>query len=341
MSLKHLAAIAISAALTGPIWAAEEVNVYSYRQEGLIKPFFDRFTAATGIKVNLVTGSADALLTRLESEGRNSPADILVTVDAGRLHRAKAAGVLQSIQSSVLEAAIPAQLRDSDNQWFGLSKRARVMVYNKSKLKPAELPDYAGLTDTKWKGRICIRSSGNIYNQSLLAGMIAKQGEAAAESWAKGMVANFARPPKGNDRAQIKAVAAGQCDIAIVNNYYLGVMQTSTADDGQKEAAAAVGLFYPGQKSSGAHVNVSGAGVTKYAKNKANAIKLLEFLVSDAEQANYAKENHEYPVKPGVDVSDVIKSWGGYPFKAEDVEMSKLGVHNATAVKIFDRVGWQ
>ncbi len=327
--------------LAAPAFADGEVNVYSYRQEALIKPFLDRFSAATGVRVNLVTGNADALLKRLESEGRNSPADLLITTDAGRLYRAKEAGVLQPVSSPALETAVPAHLRDADGHWWGLSKRARVIVYGKERVAPGEVSRYEDLTDARWRGRVCIRSSGNIYNQSLLAAMIAVKGEQQATDWAKGMVANFARPPSGNDRSQIKAVAAGQCDVAVVNNYYLGIMQTDTSGDGQREAAAKVGLVYPSLASKGTHVNVSGAGVTRHAPNRDNAVRLLEFLLSDAEQRNYARDNHEYPVKPGIAVSELIRGWGGYPFAELTLPMEELGRNNARAVMIFDRVGWR
>ncbi len=319
--------------------ASGEVNLYSARKESLIRPLLDRFTRETGITVNLVTGKAAALQKRLEVEGRNSPADLLLTSDAGRLYLAKRAGLFQPVESEILQRAVPPHLRDSDNHWFGLSRRARIIVYSKRRVRAGELARYEDLTDPKWRGRLCIRSSNNIYNQSLLASMVAHFGEEAAERWAAGVVANFARPPRGNDRAQIKAVAVGECDVAVVNSYYLGKMQNSP-DPSERSAAAEVVPLFPNQADRGTHVNVSGAGVTRYAKNRDNALKLLEFLVSDEAQRWYAASNHEYPVKAGIEVSSTVQAWG-YPFKEDALEMRWLGVHNVTAVKIFDRVGWR
>ncbi len=324
---------------SGTALAGDEVNLYSARKENLIKPLLDRFTAETGIKVNLVTGKAGALQKRLQVEGHNTPADLFLTADAGRLHVAKQAGLLQPVESKVLADAIPPHLRDKDNQWFGLSKRARVIVYSKQRVKPEMLSTYEDLADPKWKGKICIRSSGNIYNQSLLASLIAHHGETAAEKWAAGVVANMARPPRGNDRAQVKAVAIGECDIAVVNSYYLGNMQTSS-DQSERDAAAKVALFFPNQSDRGTHINISGAGITKHASNRDNARKLLEFMVSDEAQKWYADSNHEYPVKAGIEVSPIVKAWG-YPFKEDNLDMGQLGIYNVTAVKIFDRVGWR
>lgn len=332
-----------------PVWlsAAEqkEVNLYSARKEKLIKPLLDQFTGQTGIKVNFVTGKADALLKRLQSEGDNSPADLFITTDAGRLHRAKEAGVLQPVESDVLNEVIPENLRDKEGYWFGLSQRARPIFYVKDKVKPEELSTYESLADKKWKGRICIRSSNNIYNQSLVASMIAHNGKEAVETWAKAFVANFARPPKGGDRDQIKAAAAGQCDIAIANTYYYGAMLTNEKDPAQQQAAKAVSLFWPNQhdtaegKARGVHVNVSGIGMTSAAKHKEAALKLMEFLVNKAAQKWYADVNHEYPVVADVEWSELLKSWG--KFKADTLNLSRLGELNTEAVKLMDRAGWK
>ena len=333
-----LGSLAISLALIPAIASADgEVSLYSARKEKLIKPLLDKFTAATGITVNLVTGKADALLKRLVVEGQNSPADLFITTDAGRLHRGTVAGVLQKVESDVLNKAIPAHLRDKDGMWFGLSQRARPIMYVKSKVKADELSTYEALADEKWKGRICIRGSGNIYNQSLVASMIANIGEEKTEAWAKKFVANFARPPKGGDRDQIKA-AAGQCDIAIANTYYLGKM-IHGKDDVQKQEADAVAVFWPNQADRGAHVNVSGISMTKAAKNKKNAQKLMEFLVSTESQEWYASSNHEYPVLADTKWTDTLTSWG--KFKADGLSLSKLGELNADAVKLMDRAGWK
>jgi iron(III) transport system substrate-binding protein len=337
MNLKHLVVAAL--VLTSVSAMAAEVNVYSARKEKLIKPLLDRFTAQTGIETNLVTAKADKLLTRLKNEGRNTPADLFITVDAGRLYRAKQAGVLASINNQVLNAAVPAHLRDPQGQWVGLSQRARVIFYAKGRVKASELSTYEDLASDKWRKRICIRGSSNIYNQSLVASIIAADGKDAAQLWANAMVKNMARPPQGGDRDQIKAAAAGQCDLAIANTYYYGKMLTSKKDKVQLKAAQAMGLFWPNQQGRGAHVNISGAGVTKYAKNRDNAIKLLEFLVSPQAQKWYAEVNFEYPVRAGVEVSDLVKSWG--EFKSDKLNLDLLGQHNAEAVRIMDRAGWK
>ena len=318
---------------------AAEVNLYSARKEALIKPLLTRFTEQTGITVNLLTGKADALLKRLEAEGANSPADLFLTVDAGRLHRAKAGGVLQPISSSVLEGAIPESYRDPEGYWYGLSLRARPIMYVKKRVEPNQLSTYEDLAGSAWKGRVCIRSSDNIYNQSLVASLIAANGVDKTQKWSEGFVANFARPPQGGDRDQIKAAAAGQCDIVVVNTYYLGRMLNNTKDEAERTAAEQVAVFWPNQEGRGAHVNVSGAGVTKSAKNKDDAIKLLEFLVSDSEQAWYAEVNYEYPVKPGIAWSDTVSAWG--QFKADSLGLSQLGELNPEAVRVMDRAGWR
>lgn len=323
-----------------PLWAAAdgEVNLYSARKEKLIKPLLDRFTEETGIRVNLVTGKADALLQRLLSEGRNTPADLLITTDAGRLHRAKQAGVTQAVESVELSKRVPASFRDPEGHWFGLSLRARPILYVKGRVDPASLSTYEALADPSWKGRICIRSSDNIYNQSLVASMIAADGLQATESWAKALVNNFARPPKGGDRDQIKAAAAGMCDIAIANTYYLAGMLTSK-DAAQREAAAKLAVFWPDQGSRGAHVNVSGAAIIQAAKNEQNALKLLEFLVSEEAQYWYAQSNGEYPVRPDVAPSELLKSWGD--FKMDSLNLGRLGELNPQAVRLMDRAGWK
>lgn len=321
-----------------PAQADEVVNVYSARKEELIKPLLERFSRESGIQVNLVTGKADALITRLKSEGRNSPADLLITVDAGRLHRAKELGLFQPVHSEALEKAVPAAYRDPEGTWYGLSLRARPIMYAKDRVKPEQLSTYEALADPQWKGRICIRSSDNIYNQSLVASLVAHLGEGKTEEWARGLVANMARPPQGGDRDQIKAAAAGVCDIAIANTYYLGGM-LNDADPSQREAAGKVAVFWPNQQGRGAHVNVSGAGVTVAAPNKENAIRLLEYLVTKHAQRWYAEVNYEYPVRPGVPWSKTLESWGR--FKADELNMAKLGEYNDEAVRLMDRAGWK
>ncbi|MBF0394379.1 MAG: Fe(3+) ABC transporter substrate-binding protein [Alphaproteobacteria bacterium] len=326
-------------ALAGlPAALAAEVNVYSARNDALIKPLLDEFTAKTGIKANLLAGKPEQLLERLKSEGASSPADVLITTDAGNLWAAKEAGVLQPIKSATLDANIPAQLRDPEGAWFGLSQRARVIFAAKDRVKPGEITSYEDLADPKWKGRVCIRGSDNIYNQSLLAAMIATSGVEKAEAWAKGVTANMARKPQGGDRDQILAVAAGECDVAVANTYYYGGMLTGKKED-EKKAAEAVALVWPNQQGRGTHVNISGAAVTKSAKNKDEAVKLIEFLSGDEAQRIYAETNIEYPVKQGVAWSPLLDSWGR--FKTDDLNVAALGKNNPEAVKIFDRVGWR
>ena len=318
--------------------AVAEVNVYSARQESLIKPLLDRFTEQTGAKINLVTGKGDALLTRLKSEGMNSPADVLLTVDAGRLYRAQEASILQAVESDDLNRLIPSHLRSADNQWYGLSVRARVIVFAKDRVKANQLSTYEALSDPQWQGKICVRSSSNIYNQSLVAGMIASQGMLKTETWLKAFVANFARPPSGGDRDQIKAVASGQCDVAVVNSYYLGGMLLSD-DQAQQTAASKVTLFWPNQKDRGTHVNISGAGITQSAKNIELAQKLIAFLASNESQEWYAERNNEFPVRDAVKVSTVLESWG--PFVADTLNVTELGRNNAAAIMAMDRAGWK
>jgi len=316
-----------------------EVNIYSARKENLIKPLLDQFSAETGIKTNLITASADKLLTRMVNEGRNTPADILITVDAGRLFRARQADIFQPIKSQVIEQAVPSNLRDAENYWIGLSRRARVILYAKQRVDPAQLSTYENLADEQWKQRICIRGSDNIYNQSLVASMIAANGEVATQQWADALVGNLARPPKGGDRDQIKAAAAGQCDIAVVNTYYFARMLENKKDPSQSEAANKMAIYWPNQQGRGAHINISGAGISKYSSNLGNAIKLLEFLVSPVAQRWYANANYEYPVNPGVKPGGLVGTWGA--FKADVIDLSKLGELNSEAVKTMDRAGWK
>lgn len=315
-----------------------EIMVYSSRQEALIKPLLERFSDETGIRVGLVTGKDDALLQRLESEGINSPADVLMTADAGRLYRAKAAGSTRAVESETLEAEIPAVYRDPDGHWFGLTMRARPILYARDRVDPAELSTYEALAEPRFQGRICVRSSDNIYNQSLVASMIAAHGVEETEQWAEGLVANMARPPKGGDRDQIKAVAAGQCDIAIANTYYLAGMLQSK-DPAQREAAEAVAVFWPNQDGRGTHVNVSGAAVTTAADDPEAAIRLIAFLASPESQAWYAEANGEYPIRDGIDPSPLLAAWG--PFKADPLGLEQLGELNADAVLTMDRAGWR
>lgn len=317
---------------------ANEVTLYSHRHYESDDALFSKFTEKTGITVNVVKASADELIERLMAEGDNTKADILMTADAGRLERAKSAGVLQPIDSPQLQDRIPAHLRDPEGQWFGFTQRARILAYAKDRLKPEELSTYEDLADPKWKGRLLARSSSNIYNQSLLASIIATNGEDEALKWATAVRKNMARAPQGSDRDQMRAVEAGLGDVAIVNTYYVGLLATSSDQDDVK-VANAIGIYFPNQDGRGTHVNVSGAGVTRAAKNKDGAIKLLEFLASDEAQATFPLETYEYPVVSSVERSDMQKQWGD--FQADSLNLSKLGEFNEKAVEIFNMAGWE
>ena len=335
----------VVAALVGPVSGAFAapagegvVNVYSHRHYDVDLQLYQSFEEQTGIKVNVIEGGSDELIERLMREGAESPADILMTVDAGRLHRAKAAGLLQPTASPVLNKLVPENLRDPAGYWFALTRRARVIVYHPDRVDPSELSTYEALTDPKWRGRILIRSSSNIYNQSLMASMIANHGEAQAKEWAAGIVANMARTPKGNDRGQMSAVAAGEGDLAIVNTYYVGLMLNSS-DAEQRAVGEQVRVFLPNQGDRGAHVNVSGAGITASSKNLAGALSLLEFLAGETAQRVWAHANYEYPVNRNVRPAPLLQSWG--ELKADSLGLHLLGENNAAAVKIFDQVGWR
>lgn len=318
--------------------ASGEINLYSSRHYDADQQLYDTFTQETGIKVNLIEGKAEELIERIQSEGANSPADVLITVDIGNLWRAEQQGILQSVTSQILNNKIPANLRDSQGRWYALTKRARVIIYNTDKVKPEELSTYEDLANPKWKGRICMRSSSNIYNQSLVASKIAELGEQKTEQWLKGFVANFSQPPEGNDVSNIKAVAAGECDISLVNTYYFARMKDST-DSSDKEAVAKVGVFFPNQKTGGAHINISGAGVVKTAPHRDNAIKFLEYLTTPEAQKIFANNNNEYPSVIGVEANETVKSFGA--FKESNLNIDVYGEKNSDAVKLMDRAGWK
>lgn len=317
---------------------SKEVNVYTHRHYESDQLLFSKFTEETGIKVNVVNAGADELIKKLELEGDKSPADILITVDAGRLHRAKELDLLQPVTSDVLAENVPEKYRDPEGYWYGLTYRARVIVYSKDRVKPAQLSTYEDLTAPKWKGKILARSSDNLYNQSLLASIIEAKGKEEATKWAQGVKNNLAREPKGGDRDQVKAVAAGEGDLAIVNTYYLGNMLNSD-DPEEKKAGEAVSVFFPNQNDRGTHINVSGAGVTKHAPNKENAIRFIEYLTQSEAQKIFAEANYEYPINESISKAAVLESWGD--FKSDDVAFSKLGENNKDAVMIFDKVGWK
>lgn len=311
---------------------AQEVVVYSARIEQLIKPMFDAFTQETGIKVKYTTDNEGALLARLEAEGKNTPADMLITADVGNLWAAARAGLLKPVKSDVLESNIPAHLRDPQNEWFGLSVRARTLIYNTKKVNPAELSTYEDLADPKWRNRLCLRTSKKVYNQSLVAMMIAEHGEAEAEKIVRGWVANLATDPLSDDTRALEFVAAGKCDVTLVNTYYYGRLM-------QKDPNLPLAVFWPNQNNDGVHVNISGAGVTRHSRNEQAAIKLLEFLSSDKAQNLFADVNMEYPANPRIKVDPFVASWGS--FKQNPMNLVKAGELQTTAVKLMDRAGYR
>ena len=317
---------------------SKEVNLYTARHYDVDDELYKKFEEETGIKVNLIKGEADELLERIKREGDGTKADLFLTADAGRLFRAKDEGLLQAVSSDVLDKQIPKNFQDTDQMWYGLTKRARVIVYNKETVKPEELSTYEALTEDKWNGRVLIRGSDNVYNQSLLASFIEINGEEQAKEWAAGLVKNFAQDPEGGDRDQAKAIAAGVGDVAIMNTYYFGQMLNSE-DPEEVKVAEGLGMFFPNQDTTGTHVNVSGAGVIKTSQNKDNAIKLLEFLSAPEAQGTFAEANYEYPVNKDVEPSELLASWG--TFKEQDIPLSALGENNAKSILIFNEVGWK
>ena len=314
------------------------VNVYTHRHYKADDELFAKFTEETGIKVNIVNASADELIQRLETEGDNSNADLLITVDAGRLYRAQSKDLLQPIQSEILEKNIASEYREKNGYWYGLTYRARIIAYAKDRVNPEDIKTYEDLASFKWKDKVLIRSSENIYNQSLLASIILANGEDGAKGWAEGVVANMARSPKGSDRDQVKALASGEGDVAVVNTYYIGLMLHDKNVE-ERKAGESVGVIFPNQDGRGTHINISGVGVTKYAPNRENAIKLIEFLSGKEAQQTLANLNYEYPINPEANKASILQVWGD--FKIDSVELYKLGVYNSKAVKIFDEVGWK
>ncbi len=320
---------------TGEVTAAPgEVNVYSYRQSYLIKPLFSAFTRETGIKVNVVF-ARKGMTERIRREGRNSPADMIFTVDIGRLNDAVEAGILQGVRTPKLLANVPPPYRHSKGMWYGLTLRARVILASKARVPKGSLRTYEELANGNWKGRVCTRSSQHVYNVALLASMVAHHGETGAENWARGLLKNLARKPQGNDRAQVAAIKAGECDVALVNHYYLGLMLNNQT---QSAWAEAVYLIFPNQQGRGAHINIAGAGIAKHAPNRANAVRLLEFLTGTLAQRMYAEQNYEYPVNPKVPWPALLASWGR--FKADDLNLNVLAKNRSLAIRIFDRVGF-
>ncbi|MHA7774370.1 Fe(3+) ABC transporter substrate-binding protein [Roseibium sp. M-1] len=326
-----------TAALTAaPALADGEVNIYSYRQPELIQPLLDAFTAETGVKTNVVFAS-EGLGERIAAEGANSPADVLLTVDIGRLDGAKQLGISQPVVSDVVNGNVPAEFRDPEGHWTGLTNRARIIYASKDRVEQDSIT-YEELADPKWKGRICTRSGQHVYTVGLVASMVAHHGAEQTEEWLAGVRDNLARKPAGNDRAQVQAIFAGECDIALGNTYYMGLMETNDKEPEQKEWASSVRILFPNMDDRGSHVNIAGVVLTKNAPNKDNAVKLIEFLSSDNAQKIYAETNHEYPVKPGVDVSERVQSWG--EIKKDSLPLSDIAENRKTASELVDKVGF-
>ena len=317
---------------------SKEINIYSHRQPFLISPFLDAFTADTGIKTNIVY-SKTGLAERLQAEGENTPADIILTVDIARLYVYRDKDLLASIDSSLLKKNIPSYLRSEDNTWFGLSKRARVVIIDKNRVNDQEIKRIEDLSDVKWKGKICSRPGSHVYNRALMASIIAANGELVAEKWANGLVSNLARRPQGNDRAQVKAIYEGQCDIAIINNYYYGKLKFSE-DPKQREWTKNLKLIFLNQEEGdrGSHVNISGGGVVKYSKNKNDAILFLEYLTNQKSQKLYGEINFEYPVNPDIATTKELLSWG--TFREDQLRIINIAKLAPIAQKIIDRSGW-
>ncbi|MDR3379431.1 Fe(3+) ABC transporter substrate-binding protein [Cupriavidus basilensis] len=334
-----LAALAVLA-LPPAAHAQEKVlNLYTARHYQTDEALYANFTKQTGIKINRIEGQEDPLLERIKSEGANSPADVFITVDIGRLWRAQQAGVFAPLKSSVLESRIPANYRDPNGDWFGFSARARVIAYNKAAVKPGDIKNYEDLADPKWKGKLCIRSSGHVYNLSLMSSLIAHDGEAKTEQWTRGVVANLARAPKGGDTDQLKAVAAGECDIAVANTYYIArILKSAKPED--KAVADKLGVLWPNQASQGVHMNISGGGMLKHAPNKASARAFLEYLASDDAQRYFADGNNEWPVVESVKISNpALEALGS--FKADKISVAELGKHQPQAQKLADKAGYK
>ncbi|QQE73845.1 Fe(3+) ABC transporter substrate-binding protein [Brevibacillus composti] len=314
------------------------VNVYTARHYESDDKLMEAFTQKTGIKVNTVKGKAEELIERLKREGESTEADLFITVDGGVLNTAKENGVLQPIQSETVDKHVPKHLRDKDNEWIGIATRARVIAYSKERVKPEDLSTYEDLATDKWKGKVLVRSSTSLYNQSLLASFIELNGEAKTEEWAKGIVANMAQEPKGGDRDQAKAIVAGVGDVAIMNTYYVGLLLNSK-DPEEVKVGESIGVFFPNQETTGTHLNISGVGLTKHSKNKENAIKLIEFLTDKEAQSMLSQSNYEFPVNAEAEMPELLKSWG--EFKAQEIDFAALGTHNKKALEISNKVGWK
>lgn len=324
---------------SGIIFSSETITVYTSRHYDVDKKIYKEFEKETGIKVIEVQNKdANALIKKLELEGENTSADVFMTVGAGDLYRAKSLGLLKPINASSILLNVPLEFRDIDNTWVGMTYRARIFVYNPEKVKAEELSTYENLTNKKWKGRILTRSSTSSYNQHLISFMLTKNGEKSAKKWAKDLVQNFARDPKGNDRDQAKEVLKGTGDIAIMNSYYMGRMSVSK-DPLEREVASKLKIYFPNQKNGGTHINVSGVGLVKHSKNTKNAIRFIEFLTTKKVQEMVSSENFEYPENKKAKVSPVVKSWGD--FKASEIDFSEIGKNLEKSVKIANEANWK
>ena len=319
---------------------SNEINIYSQRHYEVDKKQYENFEKSTGIKVNVIKANADELLERLKNEGQNSPADLFVTVDAGKLQKGVEMGLFQKINSDEIYKNVSKELIDKDGYWVPITYRARILVYSNDRVMRSELSTYEDLANEKWKGRILVRSSSNAYNQALMSSLYANLGEEAVEKWSSGLVKNFARDPKGNDRDQVKAIAAGQGDIAIVNSYYIGLLLSSEKQQ-EVDAGNSVSVFFPnqGENERGSHINISGFAMTKNAPNKENSIKLLEYLTSVDAQETYVNNSYEYPANPLVKPSEIVQSWG--EFRVDKLDLNKLGTYRNEAIKVFDKTGWK
>ncbi|MFQ3340808.1 MAG: iron(III) transport system substrate-binding protein [Flavobacteriaceae bacterium] len=319
---------------------SNEINIYSQRHYEVDNIQYENFEKLTGIKVNVVKANADELIERLKNEGGKSPADLFITIDAGKLYKASQMNLLQKVNSDKIEKNISDNLKDPNGYWTPITYRARILVYSNERVKKNELSTYEDLVNEKWKGKILVRSSSNAYNQALMSSIVANKGVDLASEWSSELVKNFARNPKGSDRDQVKAIAAGQGDIAIVNSYYIGLLLSS---DNQEElnAGKSVSVYFPNQgvNESGSHINVSGIGLTKYSPNKKNAIKLIEYLTSEEAQIVYVNNSYEYPVNPIVEPSEIVKKWGG--FRRDSLDLNLLGKYRNDAILIFDKTGWK
>ena len=316
------------------------VNMYSQRHYDVDQKQYDNFEDKTGIKVNVIKANADELIQRIKNEGDNSPADLFITVDVGKLWQAADMGLLQEYGDKSLTDGIPESLIDKNGFWIPVTYRSRVLVYSNERVEKSELSTYEDLANPKWKGRLLVRSSSNSYNQALMSSLVANLGEDATQEWTKSVVSNFARDPKGNDRDQVKAIAAGQGDVAIVNSYYIGLLLSSENEE-EVNAGNAISVFFPnqGEGERGSHINVSGVALAKNSPNKSNALKLIEYLTSDEAQEIYVNNTFEYSVKPNIEPNDIVKEWGA--FRKDPLDLNMLGVRRNDAIRIFDAGGWK